>query len=162
MKIPTRGRLVERNGTIRGSPRYPRRCGVLKVALCALLMQRRMPILAGWVDAMCRSIRRGNGNPSEVAAEFVAALRPDVIVVNGTPGPIQTPKPDPRVRNGRLRKKVSVHFSHTCSPRFGRFLWPSNVEPGGTLMLNSAQLSMLIDGVDWRAPERQWRPAVAG
>ena len=44
----------------------------------------------------------------------------------------------------------------------GVFLWPSNVEPGGTLMLSSAQLSMLIDGVDWRAPERQWRPAVAG
>ena len=44
----------------------------------------------------------------------------------------------------------------------GVFLWPSNVDPGGTLMLNSAQLSMLIDGVDWRAPERQWRPAVAG
>jgi transposase len=42
------------------------------------------------------------------------------------------------------------------------FLWPSNVEPGGTLMLTPAQLSMLIDGVDWRAPERQWRPAVAG
>ena len=44
----------------------------------------------------------------------------------------------------------------------GVFLWPSNVEPGGTLMLTSAQLSMLIDGVDWRAPERQWRPTVAG
>jgi len=44
----------------------------------------------------------------------------------------------------------------------GVFLWPSNVEPGGTLALNSAQLSMLIDGVDWRAPERQWRPAAAG
>ena len=29
-------------------------------------------------------------------------------------------------------------------------------------LLTSAQLSMLIDGVDWRAPERQWRPAVAG
>jgi transposase len=44
----------------------------------------------------------------------------------------------------------------------GVFLWPSNVEPGGTLALTSAQLSMLIDGVDWRVPERQWRPAVAG
>lgn len=42
------------------------------------------------------------------------------------------------------------------------FLWPSNVEPGETLALSSAQLSMLIDGVDWRAPERRWRPAVAG
>ena len=44
----------------------------------------------------------------------------------------------------------------------GVFLWPSNVEPGGTLALNSEQLSMLIEGVDWRAPERRWRPAVAG
>ena len=33
---------------------------------------------------------------------------------------------------------------------------------GWTLMLNSAQLLMLIDGVDWRQPEGQWRPAVAG
>jgi transposase len=42
------------------------------------------------------------------------------------------------------------------------FLWPSNVEPGGTLPMSSAQLSMLIDGVDWRAPDQRWRPAVAG
>ena len=44
----------------------------------------------------------------------------------------------------------------------GIFLWPSNVEPGGTLALTSAQLSALIEGIDWRSPERQWRPAVAG
>ena len=44
----------------------------------------------------------------------------------------------------------------------GVFLWPSNVEPGGTLPMSSAQLSMLIDGVDWRAPDQRWRPAVAG
>ena len=30
------------------------------------------------------------------------------------------------------------------------------------LALSSEQLSMPIDGVDWRAPERRWRPAVAG
>jgi transposase len=44
----------------------------------------------------------------------------------------------------------------------GVFLWPSNIESGATLKLSSAQLSMLIDGVDWRAPEQQWRPAAAG
>jgi transposase len=44
----------------------------------------------------------------------------------------------------------------------GVFLWPSNVEPGATLALSSEQLSMLIEGIDWRAPERRWRPAVAG
>jgi transposase len=44
----------------------------------------------------------------------------------------------------------------------GVFLWPPNVGPGETLALTSTQLSMLIDGVDWCAPERRWRPAVAG
>jgi transposase len=44
----------------------------------------------------------------------------------------------------------------------GTFPWPADIEPGRTLALTSAQLAALIDGVDWRAPERQWRPAVAG
>jgi transposase len=44
----------------------------------------------------------------------------------------------------------------------GVFLWPPQVDPGETLALTSAQLSFLIDGVDWSAPERRWRPAVAG
>ncbi len=44
----------------------------------------------------------------------------------------------------------------------GVFLWPPNVEPVGILSLTSAQLSMLIDGVDWRAPEQRWHPAMAG
>src|SRR5260370_42461118 len=44
----------------------------------------------------------------------------------------------------------------------GVFLWPPDVDPGETVALSSEQLSMLIDGVDWRAPERRWRPAVAG
>jgi transposase len=44
----------------------------------------------------------------------------------------------------------------------GVFLWPPNVVPGETLMLSSAQLSSLIDGIDWRAPDQRWRPAVAG
>ncbi len=44
----------------------------------------------------------------------------------------------------------------------GRFPWPGADELGDTLALSSAQLSMLIEGIDWRAPERIWRPAVAG
>ena len=42
------------------------------------------------------------------------------------------------------------------------FFWPSDNEAGESLALSSAQLSKLIDGIDWRAPERHWRPAVAG
>lgn len=44
----------------------------------------------------------------------------------------------------------------------GVFLWPPDVQFGGTLSLTSKQLGDLIDGVDWRAPEQSWRPAVAG
>jgi transposase len=44
----------------------------------------------------------------------------------------------------------------------GRFVWPSTSEKGSTVTLTSAQLSMLIEGIDWRAPQRTWRPAVAG
>jgi transposase len=43
-----------------------------------------------------------------------------------------------------------------------RFLWPIADEATGTVMLTTAQLSMLIEGIDWRAPERRWRPEVAG
>ncbi len=44
----------------------------------------------------------------------------------------------------------------------GRFVWPSVTDRGGTIALSPAQLSMLIEGIDWRAPERTWRPALAG
>ncbi len=44
----------------------------------------------------------------------------------------------------------------------GRFPWPGADELGDTLALTAEQLSMLIEGIDWRAPERRWRPAVAG
>lgn len=43
----------------------------------------------------------------------------------------------------------------------GRFQWPVT-EVGGSVALSSAQLSMLIEGIDWRTTERRWRPAVAG
>lgn len=44
----------------------------------------------------------------------------------------------------------------------GRFTWPTVTEPGGTIVLTPAQLAMLIEGIDWRAPERTWRPQLAG
>ncbi|HKD25936.1 MAG TPA: hypothetical protein VKC66_08440 [Xanthobacteraceae bacterium] len=44
----------------------------------------------------------------------------------------------------------------------GRFVWPSLCEPGGTVTLTPAQLAMLIEGIDWRTPERTWKPSLAG
>lgn len=42
----------------------------------------------------------------------------------------------------------------------GRFVWPSAAQ--GKVTLTPAQLSMLLEGIDWRAPERTWRPLRAG
>jgi len=37
-----------------------------------------------------------------------------------------------------------------------RFFWPVADEATGSVMLTTAQLSMLIEGIDWRSPERRW------
>jgi transposase len=42
----------------------------------------------------------------------------------------------------------------------GRFIWPVTKE--GSVSLTSAQLSMLLEGIDWRAPQRTWQPTLAG
>jgi transposase len=42
----------------------------------------------------------------------------------------------------------------------GRFVWPITRE--GAAALTPAQLSMLLEGIDWRAPQRTWTPQVAG
>ncbi len=42
----------------------------------------------------------------------------------------------------------------------GRFVWPSAKD--GKVSLSPAQLSMLLEGIDWRMPRRTWRPQVAG
>jgi transposase len=42
----------------------------------------------------------------------------------------------------------------------GRFVWPITRE--GVVTLTPAQLSMLLEGIDWRTPQRTWTPQVAG
>ena len=41
----------------------------------------------------------------------------------------------------------------------GRFIWPQATE--GSISLTRAQLSMLLEGIDWRRPERTWDPQLA-
>jgi transposase len=41
----------------------------------------------------------------------------------------------------------------------GRFIWPK--AESGTVSLSRAQLSMLLEGIDWRRPQRTWTPEVA-
>jgi transposase len=41
----------------------------------------------------------------------------------------------------------------------GKFVWPQATS--GAVSLTSAQLSMLLEGIDWRRPARTWQPAMA-
>lgn len=41
----------------------------------------------------------------------------------------------------------------------GRFVWP--VAKDGSVKLSAAELSMLLEGIDWRNVERTWRPEAA-
>jgi transposase len=41
----------------------------------------------------------------------------------------------------------------------GRFIWPQATS--STVTLSQAQLSMLLEGIDWRRPERTWKPTSA-
>ena len=42
----------------------------------------------------------------------------------------------------------------------GRFIWP--ITKAGKVSLTAAQLSMLLEGIDWRRPERTAAPLLAG
>jgi transposase len=42
----------------------------------------------------------------------------------------------------------------------GRFVWPSTV--GGAVAITPAQLGYLLEGIDWRLPQRTAAPELAG
>ena len=69
-----------------------------------------------------------------------------------------------RGRRGDLIKVIWWDGQGAClfSKRLerGRFVWPSAA--GGKLVIGAAQLSMLLEGIDWRTPQRTWRPLTAG
>jgi transposase len=69
-----------------------------------------------------------------------------------------------RGRRGDLIKLIWWDGQGAClfSKRLekGRFVWPSAAQ--GKITLSPAQLSMLLEGIDWRTPQRTWRPLMAG
>ena len=68
-----------------------------------------------------------------------------------------------RGRRGDLVKILSWDGQGLClyAKRLekGRFIWPQAKD--GAAALTAAQLSMLLEGIDWRAPARTWRPEIA-
>ena len=69
-----------------------------------------------------------------------------------------------RGRRGDLIKVIWWDGQGAClfSKRLerGRFVWPSAKE--GKVSLTPAQLSMLLEGLEWRAPRPTWQPTLAG
>ena len=69
-----------------------------------------------------------------------------------------------RGRRGDLLKIIWWDSKGAClfSKRLerGRFVWPAAKE--GKINLTSAQLAMLLEGIDWRIPQRTWRPLKTG
>ena len=69
-----------------------------------------------------------------------------------------------RGRRGDLIKVIWLDGQGSClfSKRLekGKFVWPSAKD--GKLSLTPAQLSMLLEGIDWRMPQRTLRPLTTG
>jgi transposase len=68
-----------------------------------------------------------------------------------------------RGRRGDLVKLIWFDGDGLClfAKRLERgcFVWPQATE--GSVSLTRAQLSMLLEGIDWRRPERTWDPQLA-
>ena len=69
-----------------------------------------------------------------------------------------------RGRRGDLLKIIWWDSQGAClfSKRLerGRFVWPAARD--GKISLTAAQLAMLLEGIDWRIPQRTWRPLQTG
>ena len=52
------------------------------------------------------------------------------------------------------------HERFGASAERGRFIWPSPVD--GVVAVSAAQLGYMLEGIDWRNPQRTWRPEAAG
>lgn len=69
-----------------------------------------------------------------------------------------------RGRRGPLIKVLWYDGQGMClfSKRLerGHFLWPSAAD--GTVTITPAQLGYLLEGIDWRMPQKTWRPTAAG
>ena len=114
-----------------------------------------IPVPAGarvWLAAGVTDMRRGFAT---LAAQAEATLRLDpyaghLFVFRG--------------RRGDLIKVIWYDGQGSClfSKRLekGRFVWPSAKD--GKVALTSAQMAMLLEGIDWRTPQRTWRPSRAG
>ena len=115
---------------------------------------------------LMRSVHRGPADRRELALTFDDGPSP------GTPELLQVLAQNPhsgalfafRGKRGHLVKLLWFDGQGLClfSKRLdrGRFVWP--VTATGTVTLTPTQLSMLLEGIDWRRPERTFTPTLGG
>src|SRR6266446_193922 len=137
---------------------------------------------AGWRSAAAAGSRGrhrdrvwlwGTGAPARRGQRRDAAAGDRTAAMNGLPAQAQTVLgQDPfsghvfcfRGRRGDLVKLLWWDGDGLClfAKRLerGRLVWPRAEE--GVVVLSRAQLSMLLEGIDWRMPRRTWRPELAG
>jgi transposase len=60
----------------------------------------------------------------------------------------------PKQRDG-LHSKVSYKRLDR-----GKFIWPQTVD--GVVALTPGQMGYILEGIDWRNPQKTWRPQAAG
>ena len=69
-----------------------------------------------------------------------------------------------RGRSGDLLKVIWHDGQGAClfTKRLerGRFIWPTTV--GEAVTITPAQMGYLLEGIDWRAPQRTFKPQLAG
>ncbi|WP_310619998.1 IS66 family insertion sequence element accessory protein TnpB [Flexibacterium corallicola] len=69
-----------------------------------------------------------------------------------------------RGRRGDLLKLIWWDTQGAClfSKRLerGHFVWPAANQ--GKVSLSPAQLTLLLEGIDWRLPRKTWRPLTSG
>ena len=104
-----------------------------------------------WIAAGVTDMRKG--------MDGLAALAQTVLEQNPFSGHVFVF----RGRRGDLLKLVWFDGDGLClfAKRLerGRFIWPQ--ANSGTVSLTAAQLAMLLEGIDWRRPQRTWRPEAA-
>ena len=133
------------------------RAGTVLVRLLSALERALMiPVPAStkiWLAAGATDMRKGF-NGLAVLAEKVLEKRS----VFGAS--VRVPRPTGRPYQGDLVRRPRRVPLFAKRLERGRFVWPSPA--AGRVALTSAQLAMLLEGIDWRAPQRTWRPLKTG
>ena len=128
----------------------------------ALLVVLRYSPMAhqAWLGLVAPEQRLHDLSKAEFATQRqrVLGTETDLPDVEAVPGISVWLAPDAAPVNAAIEPSDRLNLFAKRLER-GRFVWPQ--AQSGTVSLTAAQLSMLLEGIDWRRPQRTWQPEVA-